>query len=188
RPSLLALARLRVAGAAAAGWPQRPRGSFNSCLAPRRPGEGPARGPGRASTRVAPGGVSAASPPGGGSRGRSQGTPERRPDCSETAPRRGRGSRFARRGPGARRMRACETAPPGDAWAKGLAAGFLRTSYPAQTSRTRARETTSGGRGPTSVWEWRAAKIGCASSPPPGSGATVGTAGSPPTRGRAPRA
>ncbi|CAK0811763.1 unnamed protein product [Prorocentrum cordatum] len=80
------------------------------------------------------------------SRGRSQGTPERRPDCSETAPRRGRGSRFARRGPGARRMRACETAPPGDAWAKGLAAGFLRTSYPAQTSRTRARETTSGRR------------------------------------------
>ncbi|CAK0811760.1 unnamed protein product, partial [Prorocentrum cordatum] len=153
RPSLLALARLRVAGAAAAGWPQRPRGSFNSCLAPRRPGEGPARGPGRASTRVAPGGVSAASPPGGGSRGRSQGTPERRPDCSETGtlgPRppllqRGRGSRFARRGPGARRMRACETAPPGDAWAKGLAAGFL-TSYPAQTSRTRARETTSGRR------------------------------------------
>ncbi|CAK0811770.1 unnamed protein product, partial [Prorocentrum cordatum] len=59
---------------------------------------------------------------------------------------RGRGSRFARRGPGARRMRACETAPPGDAWAKGLAAGFLRTSYPAQTSRTRARETTSGRR------------------------------------------
>ncbi|CAK0811755.1 unnamed protein product, partial [Prorocentrum cordatum] len=140
RPSLLALARLRVAGAAAAGWPQRP---LDSCLAPRRPGEGPARGPGRASTRVAPGGVSAGQP--SCSRGRSQGTPERRPDCSETAPRRGRGSRFARRGPGARRMRACETAPPGDAWAKGLAAGFL-TSYPAQTSRTRARETTSGRR------------------------------------------
>ncbi|CAK0811768.1 unnamed protein product, partial [Prorocentrum cordatum] len=140
RPSLLALARLRVAGAAAAGWPQRP---LDSCLAPRRPGEGPARGPGRASTRVAPGGVSGQP---SCSRGRSQGTPERRPDCSETAPRRGRGSRFARRGPGARRMRACETAPPGDAWAKGLAAGFLRTSYPAQTSRTRARETTSGRR------------------------------------------
>ncbi|CAK0811771.1 unnamed protein product, partial [Prorocentrum cordatum] len=159
----------------------QPRGGPNGrgvALIRLVPGPAPPRG----GARPRPGGQPSCS------RGRSQGTPERRPDCSETAPRRGRGSRFARRGPGARRMRACETAPPGDAWAKGLAAGFLRTSYPAQTSRTRARETTSGGRGPTSVWEWRAAKIGCASSPPPGSGATVGTAGSPPTRGRAPRA
>ncbi|CAK0811767.1 unnamed protein product, partial [Prorocentrum cordatum] len=89
RPSLLALARLRVAGAAAAGWPQRP---LDSCLAPRRPGEGPARGPGRASTRVAPGGVSAASPPGGG-RSEGVGADRRgRPRGGQTAVRQPRGA------------------------------------------------------------------------------------------------
>ncbi|CAK0811769.1 unnamed protein product, partial [Prorocentrum cordatum] len=136
----------------------QPRGGPNGrgvALIRLVPGPAPPRGgarprPGaREHTGRTRGGIGGEPPRGGEvrrGRGRSQGTPERRPDCSETAPRRGRGSRFARRGPGARRMRACETAPPGDAWAKGLAAGFLRTSYPAQTSRTRARETTSGRR------------------------------------------